>query len=320
MRAVIEREPDWSRLPAPRPRTCGVSSRRCLEKDPKQRLRDIGDARVDLDERLGIAPELPRTGLLGSRRAIALWAAIGVAVIAAVAGAIGWVLKPTSIPVVSRFSHVLDQDLPFTDASRSLAAVAPDGSAVVYTAAGRLYRRALNELDAYPIRGTDGAPSVPFFSPDGQTLGYWDVSAGELRRIAVGGGTPVSVTRATALYGANWESDGTIVYGQEDGIWRVSGNGGAPQRIGQIDPGELVYGPRMLPGGTAVMFSLTSRADIVGQSTAWDRARVLAQTLQTGDRREIARGGDARILPTGHLVYALGTVIYAVPMTLPRSR
>ena len=314
---IIEREPDWSRLPGTTPANVRHLLRRCLEKDPKQRLRDIGDARVDLDERSGIAPELPRTGLLGSRRAIALWAAIGVAVTAAVAGAIGWVLKPTSTPVISRFSHVLDEDLPFTNVyNRSLAAVAPDGSAVVYTAGGRLYRRALNELDAYPIRGTDGAPSAPFFSPDGQTLGYWDAAAGELRRIALGGGTPVLVTRATALYGANWESDGTIVYGQQDGIWRVSGNGGAPERIVQIDPGELVYGPRMLPGGTAVMFSLTSRADLVGQPTAWDAARVLAQTLQTGQRHEIARGADARILPTGHLIYALGTVIYAVPIDL----
>ena len=144
---VLEHEPAWDMLPPAAPPQVRRLLHRCLEKKPKERLRDIGDARVDLDERSGIAPELPRTGLLGSRRAIALWAAIGVAVTAAVAGAIGWVLKPTSTPVISRFSHALDQDLPFTDAFRSLAAVAPDGSAVVYPAGGRLYRRALNELD-----------------------------------------------------------------------------------------------------------------------------------------------------------------------------
>lgn len=68
-------------------------------------------------------------------------------------------------------------------------------------------------LDAVPIRGTKGAPSAPFFSPDEQTVGYWDETAGELRRITVTGGTPVSVTRATALSGANWEADDTVLYG-----------------------------------------------------------------------------------------------------------
>jgi serine/threonine-protein kinase len=315
---VLEREPAWDVLPRATPPHVRRLLHRCLEKNPKQRLRDIGDARVDLDEKSGITPGLPPTGLLGSRRTIALWAIVGVAVTAVVAGAIGWILNPTSTPAISRFSHVLDQDMPFTDASRSLVAIAPDGSAVVYTAGGRLYRRALNQLDAYPIRGTDGAPSAPFFSPDGQTLGYWDAAAGELRRIAVSGGTPVSLTRATAPYGANWETDDTIVYGQQDGIWRVSGNGGMPEQIVRIDANELVYGPQLLPGGRGVLFSLVSRAAMVGQSTAWDTARVLVQTLQTGERRDIVRGGDPRILRNGHLVYALGTVLFAVPFDVER--
>ena len=105
---VLEQEPAWDLLPPATPPLVHRLLHRCLEKKPKERLRDIGDARVDLDERSGIAPELPRTGSFGFRRAIALWAAIGVGVTAALAGVIGWVLKPTSIPVISRFSHVLD--------------------------------------------------------------------------------------------------------------------------------------------------------------------------------------------------------------------
>jgi serine/threonine-protein kinase len=159
---------------------------------------------------------------------------------------------------------------------------------------------------------------APFFSPDGQTLGYWEQAAGELRRVAVAGGTPVSLTRATALYGANWERDGTIVYGQQDGIWRVSANGGERQQIVRIEANELVYGPRMLPDGRRVLFSLVKRDGMVGQPTAWDTARVVVQRLQTGERREVARGGDPRIVQSGHLVYALGTVLFAVPFDLER--
>lgn len=132
------------------------------------------------------------------------------------------------------------------------------------------------------------------------------------------GGTPVSLTRATALYGANWERDGTIVYGQQDGIWRVSANGGEPQQIVRIEANELVYGPRMLPDGRRVLFSLVKRDGMVGQPTAWDTAQVVVQTLQTGERREVARGGDPRIVQSGHLVYALGTVLFAVPFDLER--
>lgn len=114
--------------------------------------------------------ELPCGEWLGSRHALALRAAGGWLSPPLSLRPVGWILKPTGVP--------------FTDAFRSLVAIAPDGSAVVYTAGGRLYRRALNQLDTYPIRGTDGAPLAPFFSPDGQTLGCWETAAGALRRLA----------------------------------------------------------------------------------------------------------------------------------------
>ena len=142
---------------------------------------------------------------------------------------------------------------------------APDGSAVLYTAGGRLHCRALNELDAYPIRGTDGAPLAPFFSHMGRrsaTGTHRPVSSPDCD----GGGTPVSLTRATALYDANWEGDGTIVYGQQDGIWRVSANGGERQQIVRIEANELLYEPRMLPDGRRVLVSLVKRDGMVGRA------------------------------------------------------
>ena len=314
---VLEREPDWERLPSTTPANLRRLLRRCLEKDPKQRLRDIGDARPELQETLAPAPDGHR--VTGPSRSALIGMATGLVVVTAAAvSVVMWRFIPTEAGVTTRFSHVLAEDTPFTDLARSPIAIAPDGSSLVYAAGGRLYHRTLNDLRANAIRGTDGTPEAPFFSPDGQAVGYWDSEAGELRRIAVAGGTPVSLTRATALYGANWEADGTIVYGQQEGVWRVSASGGAPAQIVQIPADELVYGPRMLPGGRAVLFSLVTRAGMVGQSTAWDTARVLVQMLQTGERREIIRGGDPRIVQTGHLVYALGTVLFAVSFDVER--
>jgi eukaryotic-like serine/threonine-protein kinase len=316
---VLEREPDWTRLPAEMSAAVRRLVRRCLEKDPKRRLHDIADARLDLDDARDGVREVDDVSSSGRPRGVAMWVAAGLAFTAIAAGVVGWVLKPSDLRTVSRLSHVLPPDVSFGNLARSVIAVAPDGSSIVYAATDRLYRRALDELDAVPIRGTEGSPSVPFFSPDGRTLGYWDAAAGELRRITVAGGTPVSLTRAAALYGANWESDGTIVYGQVDGVWRVSANGGPPEQLVRIEPAELAYGPRMLPDGRSVLFSLVARASMVGQSSAWDTARVIVQSLDTGERKEIVRGGDARVVPTGHLLYALDAVLFAVPFDLARQ-
>lgn len=219
---------------------------------------------------------------------------------------------PSVEPSVIRFAHVLPQDQPFTALGHTLVAISPDGASVAYEADGRLYLRAMADLEAMPIRGSDGAPASPFFSPDGRNVGYWDAAAGELRRISVAGGTPVTIAPAGVLYGANWEADGTILYGQSDGIWRVRATGGTAELIIPANARELVYGPRLLPGGDAVLFAITARASLFGQNTAWDSARVAVQSLATGARSEIMRGGDPRYVPTGHLVYALDQNLYAV--------
>ena len=316
--AILEREPDWSRLPTETPAAARRVVRRCLEKDPTRRLHDIADARLDLDDVHDGAREAAEEFSSGRPRAIAMWVAASLALTAIAAGVAGWVLNPADLRTVSRLSHVLPPDVSFGNLSHSVLAMAPDGSSIVYTATDRLYRRALGELDAVPIRGTEGSPSAPFFSPDGETVGYWDRAAGELRRIAVTGGTPVSLARANPPYGANWESDGTIVYGREDGVWRVSANGGTPEQLVRIEPTELPYGPRMLPDRRSVLFSLVARASMVGQSTAWDTARVIVQSLDTGERKDIVRGGDARVAPTGHLLYAVDAVLFAAPFDLAR--
>jgi serine/threonine-protein kinase len=222
---------------------------------------------------------------------------------------------------VSRFVHVLPPDQSFTSvASHSLVAVSPDGSSFVYVANDRLHLRDMATLHAIPVRGSEGEPKSPFFSPDGESVAYWDAAAQELRRIPVSGGAPVTLTSATILYGASWSADGTIVYGQPDGIWRVPANGGAAERIVTNEPATLAYGPSMLPEGTALLFSVVARPSMIGQSTAWDSAAVAIQDLETGERTEIVRGGDARYVPTGHLVYAVDTVLFAIPFDVRRRQ
>jgi serine/threonine-protein kinase len=314
---VLEREPDWNRLPTTTPDAIRRLLHHCLEKDPTLRLRDVGDARFELAEAISIGGG--NAGVPALARRIPPVIAAGVLfVVAAAAAILGWQLKPVEPDPVTRMAHVLDDEQPFAELARPLVAIAPDGVTIVYAGRTALYRKQLNEWQAAAIAGTDGSPTTPFFSPDGQTLGYWDAGARELRRIALTGGTSVSFAPASSVYGASWNLDGRILYAQEDGIWEVSADGGTPEHLVPIDAEQLAYGPRMLPDGRAVLFSVVKRGSMLGQSTAWDAAEVVVHSLQTGERRTITRGADARVLATGHLLYALDTVLLAVPFNLGR--
>jgi eukaryotic-like serine/threonine-protein kinase len=315
--SVLQRDPDWAQLPASTPDQLRRLVHRCLQKDPQLRLRDIGDARFDLDE--PSAAEGVRNNRAVAERARSTWLVLGtLLVVAAVAAMLAWQLKPPAPLPVTRVSHVLDDEQPFADLARPLVAIAPDGATIVYAGPGNLYRKQLNDWEATAIAGTDGSPTTPFFSPDGQTLGYWDRATRQLRKVAIAGGTPVTVASADSVYGGSWTADERILYAQEDGIWRVSADGGSPEHLVPIQADEFAYGPRMLPDGRALLFSVVNRGMMVGQSTAWDTAEVVVHSLDTAERRTITRGSDARVLASGHLVYALDTELFAVPFDSTR--
>jgi len=308
--AVIHTEPAWEAIPPTVPPVLRRFLRQCLRKALAERVRDMGDVRLALEG--AFDPEdVPR------RRSIALWVAASLVLTAIASGLIGWSLSPAEIRSVSRFAHVLPNDRSFTQNTRPLIAVSPDGSSIVYVANNQVYRRAMGDLEAMPIRGTEGTPSGPFFSPDGQTLGYWDFAAEQLRAVAIAGGTPVVLARASSFYGATWGPDDAIYYGQENGIWGVA-RGGEPQRLVAVEPDERVHGPQMLPDGRTILFSLLRIGSMVGSSTAWDTAQVIAQSLDTGERTVLVRGSDARYVPTGHLTYAMGTTLFAIPFDVAR--
>ena len=316
---VIAIDPDWSALPKKVAPVLGTFLRGCLEKNPKQRVHDIADMRLAMEGQF-------ETGDREAAESVAAVApapwrrvlpAIATAVVVgAIAVPAGWLLKPADPRPVVRSVHALPDGRILVSADLSSLMIASDGEHFIYHSNDGLYLRTLDALEDRPIPGTDGLAISPFLSPDGQSVGFFRSGRGggrtELVRMAVTGGAPVKLADSDIPSGASWGTDGTILYGQPDGIWQVSENGGEPQHLIATDPTvERVYGPQRLPGGDWVMFTLAPEAGVA----LWDEADIVAESPASGARKVLRQGGgtDARYVPTGHLVYAYQSVLYAVP-------
>jgi serine/threonine-protein kinase len=309
--AVLRAEPDWNALPATTPASIRRLLQRCLAKDPKQRLREAGSATLEIDNAQAGDTEAS-SGSPTPRRPV--WqraaAVLGVVVLTmAATGALAWRLlrQPVAPAQVVRFSIPLEKDSNYSFGGRHVLTISPDGRRLAYVADGRIYLRALNEASATPIRGTEiGGGRSPFFSPDGEWLGFW--SANALKKVALSGGAPVTLCAAGNLWGAVWSADDTILVGQgAAGIWQVPAGGGAPVTLIKMKEGELAQSPQRLPVGDWILYTL--RPSGVGD---WNQAQIVAQSVTTGERRVLINAGrDARYVPTGHLVYALNGAIYA---------
>ena len=156
--------------------------------------------------------------------------------------------------------------------------------------------------------------TTPFFSPDGQWLAFWSNQSTALQKIAISGGAPVTIGPAANPFGATWGRDGQILFGQSDGIKRVSANGGSPETVFAPKNGEVMHGPSLLPDGKTILYSVTR----VAGSTRWDQAEVVAQEPGLEPKVLIRGGSDAMYVATGHLVYAVGNVLYATAFDLDR--
>ncbi len=319
---VLEAQPTWDAVPSDAPARIAKLLHACLQKDPKQRVQAVGDVRLAMEGAFETSVPAPSESTVasGTRQ---LWQrpvpAIGiVSAVAAIAALAAWSLTRPAPAQLARFAIPLAADQRFDRDDRPLVAISPDGTRVVYGANGALWLRSVDQLEAVAIAGTENARG-PFFSHDSQSIGFW--ADGQVRRVAVSGGVPVTITDAAPdtifgeqqivsleIDGASWGADDTIVYGHRTSIVRVSAAGGTADVVVALEEPEAAHGPQMLPGGEWVLYTL--RSDGPG---SWNTAEVVAQSVTTGERRVLVDGRDGRYVSTGHLVYAQDDRIVAVP-------
>ena len=318
--AVLRQDIDWTALPASTPASVRRLIARCLDRDARRRLRDIGEARIVLDDPAALASgDAAGVSALASpyplwRRAIPVVLSAIVASVLASAATV--YLRPSQAPLlVTRFPLMLGEGQTIApQASRKAAALSPDGALIAYSVGQRLYLRSMSEVEARPIASVEaGTVTSPVFSPDSQSVAF--TAGAVLKRVAVSGGAAVTICPADQVFGMSWDGSG-IVFGQDNkGIMRVSANGGTPEVLVSVKDDEQAYGPQILPGGATVLFTLATGT----AADRWDNAKIVAQSLGSGERKILVNGGsDGRYVPTGHLVYAQGGIVFAVPMDLRR--
>ncbi|MDA2929998.1 hypothetical protein MYX84_08650, partial [Acidobacteria bacterium AH-259-O06] len=195
-------------------------------------------------------------------------------------------------------------------------AISPDGSRIVYVTGPygdrQLYIRSMNQLEAVLLRGAEGFS--PFFSPDGDRVGFY-ANDNTLKKVSIHGGPAATICEVDGNpRGASWGADDTIVFATwtSKGLLTVPAVGGEPRHLTTVDQeGEEHWWPEILPGGQAVLFTITGGAI--------ESAQVAVLSLETGDQKVLVPGGSNRhYSPTGHLVYGLEGVLWAVAFDLDR--
>jgi serine/threonine-protein kinase len=318
--AVLRDEVDWSALPADTPRGVRRLLRRCLRKDPRDRLQDAGDARLELTEAAmeepAPAPPPPRQRVLRAVLAAVALAVAAVVLFSMIRGRVG--PQPAAGPGVTRLSLELPPGLRLADEFSTPFAFSPDGRAMAIVAregeVAQIYERPLAGLDLRKIAGTEGAQQ-PTYAPDGRSIAFF--ADRKLKRVPSAGGAVETVAEVGGNpRGASWGEDGWLVLAphQTSGLFRVPASGGALVPLTRIDEaadeGSHRW-PQVLPGGTHVLFTVSV------EDGTYDEARIEVASLATGERtRVVERGAHARYVPSGHVVFVRGGRLLAVPFDL----
>jgi eukaryotic-like serine/threonine-protein kinase len=331
--SVIKEEPDWSLLPSQTPTRVRLLLQRCMQKDPKQRLRDIGDARISIDEVLAGAPEpsfaAPVAVAEPLWRRVLPWALFGAALaVLLVLGFLHFRPNPTVINTV-RFQIPLPEKAMLGPAGSF--ALSPDGRQFAFFATGtdglqRLWLRPFDSLEARPIPGSESTGSDPppfFWSPDSQSVAFDAV--GKLKKITVSGGEAQTLCELSgSAIGGSWSRDGVILFGEDPGvITRVSANGGPASPVTTLDAsrGDISHVfPTLLPDGRHFLYLRLFRQP---ENSGIYIGSLDAKPEEQDPKRLLATAYESIYVPSlgsavGHILFMRDGALFAQPFDVSR--
>jgi len=306
--SILARDPNWVALPDTTPLRIKELLQDCLQKEVHNRVHDVSQLRIQIKKALDEPATVSPTGVTSAAQPVRQrWVmTVGLVVLAlAVGGVVTWLLIPPSSPEQSLNRFVITPSPPVLLASvaHNEVAISPDGRQLVYMgdSEGRrqLYLRSLDNFVDKPIPGTEHPQGMVFFSPDGESIGFF--AEGKLKKTSLAGGSPITLCDAPrGFWSGDWFED-TIVFTTTvesgRGLYRVSANGGEPEMLATVnlDEGEQLYGlPDFLPDGKHILFTIRFNT---GHQTD-------LLSLETGERKVVLENARAaHYLSTGHLVY-----------------
>jgi eukaryotic-like serine/threonine-protein kinase len=314
--AVLRADPDWNALPAGTAPAVRRLLHRCLERDPRRRLRHIGDASIEIDEALAGPSSEDRVSASAAVAPLRAWQRpsallAGALLLAGLSGAAAWVLKPSPIarPPIARFALTLPASQNLSGFTRRTLAISPDGTRIAYTANESIFVR---DLDSAEPRLLTTAAMDLAFSPDGEWLAF--THRGSLAKIRASGGAPETLLANVNPTGTSWAGDGAIVFADSKGLQRVPAAGGKPELLFASVPPVFFSWPQVLPGGRFVLYTEAPNG-LVHQGVTVVRA------LDGSDRRAVLQNSfAASYAGSGHLVYAQTRGLMAVRFDLAARR
>jgi Tol biopolymer transport system component len=331
---VLQREPDFTALPSDTPAAIRRLLARCLEKDRSKRFPQIAVVAFQIDEVLSVGS----SGALESRSLRSTpsirWVVPVLAAGTALGAAIIWLVlrQPAVTAPVTRLQMTVSpaDQIGGTEGRpiRTAFALSPDGRTLVFSAVQKnqraLYVRPLDQSAATLMPGTEGGFN-PFFSPDGQWVGYW--ASGQIRKVPLRGGPPVPILappdtgqtlQQAPIFGASWGDDDRIVFARPaSGLMEISAAGGTVTELTTMNSERREFShrlPHVLPGSDAVLFTVTHN-----RFPHWDETQVWVHSRSSGQSKLLIEGGaDARYVSSGHLLYVRDGALLAVPFDVKR--